>query len=221
MFSLSLFAQKTARTAVEKCATMQRLQERLDRDPALQARFSAQRELFNRSMLQPAIQNRTAAESRTTIYIPVVFHVVLTNPSVVTDAQLQAQLDTLNKDFFGANGDSVRIPSYFKSVFGKSSIQFCLAQRTPDGDPTTGIVRTTTSQALFSTNDAVKHSTGGGDDIWDGDKYFNVWVCGLSGGVLGYATFPGDGSPTEQGVVMDYRSLPGGSYATYNGGKTL
>lgn len=221
LFSLHLFAQTSARTATEKCATMQRLQERLERNPSLQARFFAERESFNRIAQQRSIQNRSAAESRTAIYIPVVFHVVMANPATVTDAQLQAQIDTLNKDFFGANGDSVRIPSYFKSLFGKSSIQFCLAQRTPDGDPSSGIVRKTTSQTSFSTNDAVKHSGSGGDDSWNTDNYFNVWVCPLSGGVLGYATFPNDGTPAEQGVVMDYRSLPGGSYPTYNGGKTL
>ncbi|WP_227990784.1 M43 family zinc metalloprotease [Flavisolibacter ginsenosidimutans] len=220
-FSLPSLAQKASRVSVEQCATMQRLEERLQRNPALRLRFEAEQAAFNKRASEKTAQGKSFAENRTAVYIPVVFHVVLSNPAVVTDAQLQAQLDTLNKNFFGNNGDSVRIPSYFKSFFGKSSIQFCLAQRTPDGEPTTGIVRVTTAQASFGTDDGAKHTTSGGDDSWNTDKYFNVWVCPLSGGLLGYATFPNDGSPAEQGVVMDYRSLPGGSYSAYNGGKTL
>ncbi|MFN9955391.1 MAG: M43 family zinc metalloprotease, partial [bacterium] len=39
--------------------------------------------------------------------------------------------------------------------------------------------------------------------------------------ILGYASFPGEGLAVEQGVVIDYRSLPGGAYTQYNQGKTL
>ena len=176
LVSLSSLAQKGSRISTEQCATMQRLNERLQRNPDLRLRFEAERQVFNKKVSDRNALNRNLVASRTAVYIPVVFHVVLPNPSVVTDAQLQAQLDTLNKDFFGNNGDSVRIPSYFKSFFGKTSIQFCLAQRTPDGEPTTGIVRLTTAQTSFGSDDGVKHTTSGGDDSWNTDKYFNVWV---------------------------------------------
>jgi len=129
----------------------------------------------------------------------------------------------LNRDFFGANGDSVKIPSFFKPLFGKSNIQFCLAQRTPDGDATTGIDRVVTNANSFSTDDGVKHNYAGGVASWNTDKYYNVWVCALSSSILGYATFPDDVSTpaADQGVVIDYHCLPGGSYTNYNGGKTL
>jgi len=199
---------------------MQRLDQRLQRNPNLKARFQLQQENFNRRLMQRSMTAQKEAETQAVTTIPVVFHIVTANPATVTDAQIQAQLDTLNKDFFGTNGDSVRIPSYFKPLFGKSSIQFCLAQRTPDGETTTGIIRKTNGTS-FSTNDAVKHGSTGGSDAWNTDAYLNIWICTLSGGILGYATFPNDGSPTDQGVVIDYRSLPGGSLTQYNGGKTL
>jgi hypothetical protein len=78
-----------------------------------------------------------------------------------------------------------------------------------------------TAQPSFSTNDAVKHTSSGGVESWDTEKYFNVWITILSDNLLGYSSFPGDGSPDEQGVVIDYRALPGGSYMSYSKGKTL
>lgn len=217
---LASFTQETARITTEKCATMQRLDQRLQRNPALRARFQQQQESFNRLMMQRSLSTNKEARAQAITTIPVVFHILTPNSSAVTDAQIQAQLDTLNKDFFGTNGDSVTIPAHFKSLFGKSSIQFCLAQRTPDGETTTGIIRKTSS-ASFSVNDEMKHASTGGSDAWNTNAYLNIWICTLSGGILGYATFPDDGSPSEQGVVVDYRSLPGGSLTQYNGGKTL
>jgi hypothetical protein len=218
--SSCLFAQKNSRLLIEQCGTVQRLQDRLERHPELKERFETDRERFNRSLSNNSVSIRSLTTDAT-VYIPVVFHVVLPNPAVVTDAQIQAQLDTLNHDFFGSNADSVKIPAYFKSLFGKSGIQFCLAQRTPDGDPTNGIERTTSFAGNFSVDDGVKHVSTGGANSWNPDKYFNVWVCPMSGGILGYATFPNDGAPDEQGVVIEYRSLPGGSFTGFNGGKTL
>lgn len=225
--AIAAFAQDALRVVEDRCGTMQRLETKFERNPELKKQFEAQRSGFNTAQREGRYKlntnQRTDAESsgKITYTIPVVFHVVLKNPNVVSDAQVQAQLDTLNKDFFGANGDSVRIPSYFKALFGKSSIQFCLAQRTPNGDPTSGIERITTAQSSFSTNDAVKSASTGGADAWNTDKYFNVWLCILSNNILGYSTFPNDGAANEQGVVIDYRSLPGGSFTAYNAGKTL
>src|SRR6218665_329724 len=213
--------QGSERVVQDQCATMIRLQTRLQRNSELRAGFDQQLDEFNKMMTDKMGKINTNQSAKTTLLIPVVFHIVMTNPSLVTDAQLQAQLDTLNKDFFGTNGDSTRIPDYFKPYFGKSSIQFCLAQRTPDEETTNGIDRIITTKTSFTIDDGVKYTSSGGTPGWDTDKYLNIWICNLSGSYLGYATFPNDGSPDEQGVVIDYRTLPGGSYQSYNGGKTL
>ncbi|MFT3933757.1 MAG: M43 family zinc metalloprotease [Chitinophagaceae bacterium] len=224
--SVLTYSQKTARVVPERCGTMQTLDIKLEANPQLRTQFENERTRFNAALRS---NNNRATNldqlpngNRTSLVIPVVFHIVMSNPATVTDAQIQAQLDTLNHDYAGVNGDSVHIPSYFKSLFGKSAIQFCLAQQTPGGDPTTGVDRVTTTKTSFSnTDDGVKHASTGGADAWDPTSYMNVWICTLSNGILGYATFPNTGNANEQGVAIDYRSLPGGSLTLYNGGKTL
>ena len=218
-FCFSLAAQNNG-PVNERCGTMPYLQKKLQENAVLRSRFEQKKIEFNRTVSSRSQNNN--ARINAVVYIPVVFHIVMANPSLVTDAQIQAQVDTLNKDFFGANGDSVRIPSYFKSLFGKSNIQFCLAQRTPEGEATDGINRVVTTKTGFTFDDAVKHSYSGGADSWNTSKYFNVWVCPLPSSLLGYSTLPQDGTPaTEEGVVIDFRTLPGGSLNDFNKGKTL
>ncbi|GEO11821.1 hypothetical protein SAE01_43170 [Segetibacter aerophilus] len=205
---------------------MDRLQLKFNRNPQLKAKFEQERTAFTRAIKAGGYRRSGEPDhsnSRTAYIIPVVFHIVLTNPAAVTDSSIMAQLDVLNKSFSGTNADTARIPSYFKPLFGKTEIQFCLAQQTPDGEGTSGIERIKTTQNTFSPdNDAVKHAANGGANSWSPKRYYNVWLCSLSSGILGYATFPSDsGTPDEQGVVVDYRSLPGGSLTNYNTGKTL
>lgn len=220
-FSILLFLSLTAqnRSGLEnKCGTPKLLEQKLQQNKILRERFEQKKIEFNRMVSSRILENARLAG---TVYIPVIFHIVMNNPNLVTDVQVQAQLDTLNKGFFGVNGDSTRIPSYFKSLFGKSNIQFCLAQRTPDGDATEGIERIVTSATAFDLDDKVKHSYSGGVEGWNSAKYFNVWICAMSDGLLGYATVPGDGSSSnEEGIVIDYRTLPGGSFSSFSAGKT-
>lgn len=198
---------------------MQLLQQRIARDPTLKARLERQER-----QLQQRISSRQNFKTNISpILVPVVFHIVMTNPALVTDAQIQAQMDTLNRDYSGLNGDSVKIPDHFKSLFGKTAIKFVLAQRTPGNDVTNGIDRVSTAVSSFSENtvNTVKHSGTGGVEAWNTAAYLNVWVCNLSGGLLGVATFPDDGVPGEQGVVIQYSSVPGGGATNFNRGKTL
>ena len=206
----------------DRCGSMDLLRQKFKEHPALKARFEA-REKQLKQMVAERIQAGTmGARDQALLTVPVVFHIVMSNPSQVTDAQIQAQMDTLNKDYAGINGDTVRIPSWFKSLFGVANIQFALAKQTPDGEPSTGIERYTTAHGDFSvfTTD-VKHVATGGANAWNTNNYLNVWICQLSGGYLGLGTFPNDGDSANQGVMIDYRSIPGGSYTNYNGGKTL
>lgn len=187
----------------------------------------------NELKLGKAVEAKQAAaanlKQNATYTIPVVFHIVLPNPSVVTDAQILAQLKVLNDDWTGQNADSTKILPQFKSLYGKGNIQFCLAQRTPQGLPTSGIIRiSSTTQSDFSVGDPVKFTNQGGSDQWDPNRFVNIWVGNIGGslGVIGYATFP-VGTPqnsfpqAEQGVVIDYTTLPGSGFPPYDMGRTL
>ena len=55
----------------------------------------------------------------------------------------------------------------------------------------------------LGTNDGVKYSSSGGIDAWNTSEYMNIWVCDISGGILGYAQFPG-GNSSSDGIVCDY-----------------
>lgn len=216
-------ARAQQKVAEDRCGTMAAQEAAFKRNPALKARFEKSvqqlKQITDRKIAQSALR-----EDGAPIYIPVVFHIVLNTATMgnVTDAMIKAQLDTLNVDYAGLNADSTKIPAAFKALFGKSSIQFKLAQRTPDDDPSTGIERYTTTKSSYSSDDnSLKYKSSGGADAWDPDRYFNVWVTNISGGILGYATFPQGSVQEEQGVVVQYSSLPGGTLAPYNLGRTL
>ena len=85
---------------------------------------------------------------------------------------------------------------------GNRCVEFELATIDPSGNPTNGITRTTTTKPGFTDDDAVKSAATGGADPWPSDKYLNIWVCQLSGGLLGYAQFPGGPAATDGVVIL-------------------
>ncbi|MEN9999920.1 MAG: hypothetical protein RI922_2910 [Bacteroidota bacterium] len=185
-------------------------------------------------------------------YIPVVVHVIHNGEAVgtgtnVSFAAIQSQIDVLNEDFrkmLGTNGWNTN------PVGADTKIEFCLAQRRPDGSAFAagepGVNRINRTTAGFSTppytttyidatikpwtyNGNVPTATRG----WDPNKYMNIWLCNISGGILGYAQFPqsplggmGCTAPAAatDGVVFLYNSI-GKSSVTgfagpYNEGRT-
>jgi hypothetical protein len=216
LLQLGSFAQERSRT----CGSMDVLSRQLRLDPSLQFRRD-QMELFTKSYLSKQTKEN-GARTMGEITIPVVIHVVYrTNTENISDAQVLSQIDILNKDYAKQNSDTSTVPDMFKAVASKTGIQFCLAQRDPAGNPTTGIVRKSTAKTSFVDDDAVKSNSTGGDDPWDRTKYLNIWVCNLGGGLLGYAQFPG-GPASSDGVVILYTAFgnTGVAAAPYNLGRT-
>ncbi|WP_338793837.1 GEVED domain-containing protein [Bernardetia sp. Wsw4-3y2] len=153
---------------------------------------------------QNYIQNQKNQRTEATVYtIPVVVHVIYnTSAQNVSQAQIQSQIDVLNQDFRRTNSDYTLTPSEFAGSVADTEIEFVLASTDPNGNPTTGVTRTQTSKTSFSTNDAMKFTSQGGKDAWNTQKYLNIWVCNMSGGILGYAQFPGSGAANTDGVVI-------------------
>jgi hypothetical protein len=199
------------------CHTMENHERLLQEDPHLFERIEKIEDFTNH-----AISSGKVNQNKAVITIPVVVHVVYnTSAQNVSDAQIQSQLDVLNKDFRKLNTDLNLIPSTFSSLVADAEINFCLANRDPSGNPTTGILRVQTSQTSFSTNDGVKFASSGGSNAWPANQYLNIWVCNMSGGILGYAQFPG-GAATTDGVVIGYTCFgtTGTAQAPFNKGRT-
>lgn len=156
------------------------------------------------------------------IDIPVVFHVVYKNASEnISKAQIMSQLTILNEDFRRQNIDQINTPSDFATVAADTEINFCLAQRTPNNDTTSGITRTETSVSSFSLfDDRIFYDTLGGKNIWNSELYLNIYICDLSS-VLGFAAFPSSNEDID-GVVIDFENFGniGTATAPYHKGRT-
>ncbi len=207
-----------AQQAYYRCSSAEHLKEQLAADPTLTQTMEA----IEQQSTEYAQSSQSG--SRAVVTIPVVVHVVYnTSAQNISDALIQAQMNQLNLDFAKLNSDASNVPSAFSALAANTNVQFCLAQRDPSGNPTTGIVRKSTTVTSFSTTDGVKNTSTGGDAAWDATKYLNLWVCNLGGGILGYAQFPGGPAATD-GVVVTYTSVGSlttpGSSAPYNYGRT-
>lgn len=167
------------------------------------------------SQLQPKgiINARDAAEdhpdSRSIITIPVVVHVVWNKPEEnIPDAQIQSQLEVLNRDFRATNVETAQVPAVFKDKIADVGFEFCLASRDPDGEATNGITRTFTPNTVgIGGTVSIHYSAMGGKDAWDPGQYLNIWVAKFAGGIGGISTFPGQGPAAEDGVEIDYRQF--------------
>jgi hypothetical protein len=212
LLPVSLFAQDGDNASIPQsrnCSTMEVLDRLMKEDPGYQERL-------NRIELQVQDYLKSNPErDNLIINIPVVVHVVYkTTAQNISTSQIQSQINVLNADFRKLNSDVSGVPQAFAGLATDCQINFCLATRDPNGAVTTGITRTKTTKTSFSTNDYVKKTSRGGKDPWPASSYLNIWVCNLSGGVLGYAQFPG-GSATTDGVVIGYKYFGTTGAATY------
>ncbi len=200
--------------------------------------------------LAPKIQEikrlRQAKMLPSVIRIPVVVHVIHNGDAVgsgenIADGQVLSQITVFNQDFRkqpGTPGDGAGVDT---------TIEFCLAQVDPNGNPTNGIDRVNTGVASYTSNAAIEAAKAA--TIWDPTKYLNCWTFRFGGGmssILGYAQFPtgsglagfgtdpcvdttgGGGDATTDGVVCNFNTwgsstlYPAGAFnAPYDKGRTM
>lgn len=223
LLSFTTFAQQQ-----QRCHSSEYLKAITADNPELQKQLQdAKKRLLENGKLQ-----KTTRENGTTYTIPVVVHIVYSSSvQNIDDEQVFSQIEVLNEDYSRTNEDADNTPDAFEDVAASPDIEFVLASFDPEGNPTTGITRTETditSWNLFAAASAdnwaekVKDSEEGGEDGWDRDCYLNIWVCNLSGGILGYSSFPGFGLASRDGVVICYKYFgrDGSAVAPFDKGRT-
>ncbi|KAG5728152.1 Ulilysin [Termitomyces sp. T112] len=161
-------------------------------------KIAAAERKFQSNRLPPSDPNATAT-------IDVHFHVVYANQTLeggfVPDSQIQAQLDVLNMDYAESgvkwnlvNTTRIQSQEWFDSV----------APDSPENSALKSVFR------------------------YGNESILNVYTVGFvknveAQGLLGYSTFPADykSNPKDDGVVIRYSSLPNGTAAPFNLGRTL
>ena len=187
------------------CATQDVLEAQIKADPTLAIRMNQIEAFTENKLLTGKLVNGK-------IQIPVIVNVLYrTAAENISDAQIQTQIDVLNKDFNAQNADYGNVPALFAGVKANVEISFVLEK----------INRKSTTKTSWGTNDAMKKTASGGLDPTSPTTKLNLWSCKIGGGILGYAQFPG-GSSTTDGVVIDSNSfgLSGAAAAPYNLGRT-
>lgn len=191
------------------CASQEVLEAQMIADPTLAIRMN-KIEAFTQSTISKS--NFRLVNGK--IVIPVVVNVLYRTASEnISAAQIQSQIDVLNKDFTATNSDYNSIPSLFTSVAANVDITFELVT----------INRKLTKKRSWGTTSAVKSTSSGGINPTSPTTTLNFWVCTIGGEILGYAQFPG-GSAATDGVVCDSKyvgvtSNSAGAYP-YNLGRT-
>ncbi|NRB47495.1 MAG: gliding motility-associated C-terminal domain-containing protein [Saprospiraceae bacterium] len=119
-------------------------------------------------------QNEVHAKSMAPIRtIPIVFHLLEYDPAI-TNAQVETAVASLNNAFSHSHNNP-QGDDYSGGTRGvDTQIEFCLAQRAPDGGVTTGIVRWRSDYENMDVDlEDAKLKTQG---QWDPRYYLNVWV---------------------------------------------
>ena len=219
LFILIILLSTSTMFAQERCGTTQYLQMLENSNPEI----ATKRAKLEKD-IQKWIKENPDYQQKTIITIPVVVHIVYASPQQnITDAQVQSQIDVLNKDYRRTNIDVIMTPSVWQSIAADCEIEFCLTSTDPNGNNTNGITRTQTSQSSFSMQgDPVKDASSGGKDAWPNDDYLNIWVCNLGSSLLGYATPPFGNIGSDDGVVIGYNyfGTQGTVQSPYNKGRT-
>jgi hypothetical protein len=202
-----------------QCAAMQEYERLLEEQPSFRANQERAEE-FTARAIASGEADRVA---RKVIRIPVVVHVVYKRAAEnISKSQINSQITALNRDYRATNPDKSKVPPAWSGLVIDAKVEFALASRDPRGKATDGVTRTKTQRDQFGAGDDVKTKSGGGQPAWPADRYLNVWVCNLGGGLLGYAQFPGGPARTD-GVVILHSAFgtSGTAQAPFDRGRTV
>lgn len=146
--------------------------------------------------------DRTAGSVSVDVYV----HVINNGSGIangdVSDSQINAQINVLNAAYSGTTGS------------GAANTPFRFVLR--------GVTRTTNPTWYTAGNGSTAEAQMKAALRVGDARTLNLYTSNPGGGILGWATFPWQysGNPIDDGVVVLYSSLPGGSAAPYNEGDT-
>lgn len=178
------------------CGTDELMQRLYKKQPALLQRALQSEQLWQRQVQVGQQFNFTGGVHT----IPVVVHLVHNNgPANLTNPQVQSAIQYLNDAF-------ANVGYYNPATGADTEIQFCLAQRDPTGNGSTGITRTVSTLATMDKNTqdvALKNLI-----RWDANDYINIWVVDeILGGTAGYAYLPSAHGNSVDGIVIEDRYM--------------
>jgi hypothetical protein len=172
---------------------------------------------------------KTGYRTADTIRIPVVFHVLYNKAEEnLSDEKILEQLNILNQGFNGGFDSPLNTPKWVKDLEQAAGFYFCLVDKDPWGNPSSGITRTQTDIKDFGFKKApddrilVFHDDLGGKSPWSIDRYMNIYIANLGTQIAGYATLPWGIEPTEKGedgVVINYSYVGKNNSVDFNLGR--
>ncbi len=204
---------------VEPCGSASYLEAALARDPVRAAQRAAYEQLVLEAQAKGLVPKAPQANSTIVYTIPVVVHIVHNNgPENISYSQVLSQIAAVNRDLQNLPANA--------SPATDCQVQLCLATLLPQGSTVQwananepGVTRKQVSNPTVQMGNVASETALKAIDYLPSDQYLNVWVVaqiqGGSGGIVGFATFPGSVIPTLDGIVMDYRVM--GANNTGNG----
>lgn len=194
--------------AERHCASDEVLKRQLQEDPEMALRMNKIEEFTENFKANNPNYRLVNGQIEIPVVVNVLYRTAAENISL---AQIQSQIDVLNKDFNATNTDYNQVPALFSGVKANVGISFVLDQ----------VIRKSTNKTSWGTRDDMKKTNRGGLAPTSPTTKLNLWVCTIGGGILGYAQFPGGSSATD-GVVIDskYLGTTGTATAPFNLGRT-
>lgn len=193
---------------LKPCGTTEMHLKMMDSDPVYRQQYLAEQARLE-ALDKAAFLNGYKTTSKTSspnsdpkYIIPVVFHIIhqygIEN---ISDEQVKDAIRTLNEDYRKRNADSVNTIAIFKPIAADCEIEFRLAQKDPNGNPTNGIERIASPYTNLG-NDSSKLNP------WPRSMYLNVWVTKyVKGGFAAYANYPG--TATDKDGILSLHTYIG------------
>lgn len=150
------------------------------------------------------------SEEDTTHYIiPVVFHILHDGgPENLPDSKIVGQEMTNINQYWSATNPELggagfpNIQTTFRDIVADMNIEFRLARKDPNGNPTNGIDRIYTNATRIGNNDTKINP-------WPRDKYLNIWVAKAvesdtgASGTIAYSMYPSGVNNQVNNDVID------------------